>query len=163
MTRVNPRRIPATSGRCWRPRSVEKPTEFRRWNRPKDLIMTVFDDDENHHLSVYSGRNRACQLTASLTFARPQTEVNDHPASLRVTCGQYVESPTRVWFSRPGLSVQISSYPNSSWCWVSTDPIYLPSGIERTPHPVAARLKPRGYRAGTSDSIYSHLNMLVNM
>ena len=39
---------------------------------------------------------RACQLLAGLTSTCPQSEVNEHLASLGMICGQYVESPAVV-------------------------------------------------------------------
>ena len=45
----------------------------------------------------------------------------DHPASLGMTCGQNVEYPSRCCLSRPGLPLQINSYPNFSQYWVGTD------------------------------------------
>ena len=44
--------------------------------------------------------------------------MKDHPVSLRVVCGKNFESLSCCWVSWPWLSVQISSYPNSSWFWV---------------------------------------------
>ena len=35
----------------------------------------------------------ACQPADCITSTCAQTEVNNHPASLRVTCGQHIESP----------------------------------------------------------------------
>ena len=42
------------------------------------------------------------RLAAFLTFTFPQTEVNNHPVSLEMTGGQFVQSPSRCWFSRHG-------------------------------------------------------------
>ena len=50
----------------------------------------------------------------SLIFTCPQTEVKEHPVSLRVTCGKHAKFPGRCWVSRPGLLLQISSYTNFS-------------------------------------------------
>jgi hypothetical protein len=43
-------------------------------------------------------RVKVYQPTASIMFTYLQTEVNGHPASLGVTCGQHVESPAVVCF-----------------------------------------------------------------
>ena len=42
---------------------------------------------------------RVYRSNADFAFTCPQTEVK---ASLGLTCGQYVESPSRCWFSVPG-------------------------------------------------------------
>ena len=58
----------------------------------------------NRHLSMFYPANnnfwlksplriRACQQTAGLTFTCSQSDLNYHPASLGVTCGQHFESP----------------------------------------------------------------------
>ena len=39
-------------------------------------------------------RARVCQPTSGLTSTCPQTELNDCTASLGVTCGEHVESPS---------------------------------------------------------------------
>ena len=49
--------------------------------------------------------------------------------------------PNRYWLPRPWLSFQISSHPNSSWCWIGTDPTHWPkipptAGIDLAPHSV---------------------------
>ena len=43
------------------------------------------------------------QPSAGRIFTCPQTEVKDHPASLRVTCGEHVEPP-RCRFSRTRIT-----------------------------------------------------------
>ena len=40
----------------------------------------------------------AYQLTAALSCIWPNTEVKEHPASLRMICGQHAESPVTVGF-----------------------------------------------------------------
>ena len=57
---------------------------------------------------------RACEPTTGLLTTCPQTEVNDHPTSLGVKCGQYVRSLSRCWRSKLKLPLQINSYLNSS-------------------------------------------------
>ena len=69
---------------------------------------------------------RACQSIAGFMSTCPQTEVNDHPASFGITYGQNLEPPSHCWFSRLELALQISNYPNSSWCWIYTIPIRWP-------------------------------------
>ena len=74
-------------------------------------------------------------LQASYPLVRRQSCKKDHPASLGVTCGQFLEFPNSCWFYRPSLSLHINSYPYSSRRWVRTEPIYwpkipLPLGIE---------------------------------
>ena len=88
---------------------------------------------------------------AGLTSTCLQTEVKHHPASIRVTC-QHVEFPSHCWLSRVKLSLQISSYPNSSLFWFGTNLKHLkkspPPWIEPAPHPVvrvqSGKLEPRG-------------------
>ena len=46
-------------------------------------------------------------------------EVKDRPSRLEVTSDQHMEL---CWLSRPGLLLQVSSYPNSAQCWVCTEP-----------------------------------------
>ena len=68
-------------------------------------------------------------------------DMNDHPASLGMMCGQPIKSPRRFLFYLLELLLQIRSYLNSLLNWVDTDPIdWLknPSPPKREPasHPV---------------------------
>ena len=68
-------------------------------------ISSVFSSMFVNNNTIISWHNsplraRACQLTAGLMFTCLQTEVNDCPARLGVTCGQNVASSS-CWLSRP--------------------------------------------------------------
>ena len=69
---------------------------------------------------------KAFQLIVCLTPISPLKTINDHEAGLRgnMTCVQHVES-CGCWLYRPGLSLQINRYPNSSR-YVGTCPIHWP-------------------------------------
>ena len=41
-------------------------------------------------------------------------EIKDHPASLRVTCGQQVSFPSLCWFLRPGLLIGATQIPHDA-------------------------------------------------
>ena len=58
-------------------------------------------------------------------FTSTSAEVIGYPASLGVTCGQHVESPSRFSPSGQGLQLQIyTKLYNCLLCWVNTDPIH---------------------------------------
>ena len=69
-----------------------------------------------------------CQGLPSDCWSHVQL-VNDHPISLGMICGQQIGSPSKCWLSRLKLPLQISNYPNSSWCLVGTNPIYWPKNL----------------------------------
>ena len=67
-------------------------------------------------------RARTYQPPVDFISTSPETEVKEHLASLGMTLGQQVESLSRYWLSRTGLSLQISSYPNSLRSCVGAGP-----------------------------------------
>ena len=67
-------------------------------------------------------RVRAYQQTAGLSSICLQTVIKGHPANLGAMYGRYVTSPNCFCF----LDWVYSGYPNSSWCWIGTDPIHWP-------------------------------------
>jgi hypothetical protein len=56
-------------------------------------------------------------IHVGLTSNCPQIEGNNHPASLRVTCGQQVESPSSYWLFRWELPLQIKFLTMLGWEW----------------------------------------------
>ena len=80
-------------------------------------------------------------MKAKFSLTPCNININFMNPVLGVACVQHIESPSRSWFSRPRLSLQINSYPSSSGC-VCTDPIHWPrnppsTGIDTAPHLVA--------------------------
>ena len=81
---------------------------LRKWTLPSD----------NNPEDLQPIKGQSLQIDYCRHFHFPQTKAKDHLASLGMTSDQYFESPNHCWHSRPGLPPQISSYPNSSRCWV---------------------------------------------
>ena len=84
-------------------------------------------------------RARTSQPTPGLAPTCPQTEENDHSASLGVICGQHDELPAVFRFKDWSCRYKSVTYPNSSRFWGDTDPIHWPKippprGIEPAPH-----------------------------
>ena len=98
-------------------------TSFRNWSldRPTFTILMVLLSEYDTLLRTKA----SCQPTARLTSICPETEVNDNPTNLGVTCDQHVESPSRCCFLDRNYRYKWS-HPNSSQCWVGTDPIQWP-------------------------------------
>ena len=84
----------------------------KNYTQLKVTFDIIINNNNSGHYSPM--RARACQLIGGLKSTCPQTEVNDHPASLRVTDGQHIKLPNRCWLFRLELPLHISSYPNSS-------------------------------------------------
>ena len=60
-------------------------------------------------------------------------ELNDYPASLGVMCFQHIESLCSFSFiDRNNCYISVSSYQNSSRCWVSTDSIQWKKMVENS-------------------------------
>ena len=68
-------------------------------------------------------RIRAYKLSIRVIFTSPLTELKTCSTSSGVMCGQHVSCHSRCSLSRPGLSLQITSYPNSPRWWVGIDPL----------------------------------------
>ena len=75
-------------------------------------------------------RTLACQPTPGLTNIYPQTEVREYPASLRVICGQHLESPGRCWLSRSIFPLQINDYIYSTDVTLGVIDNWLGTGTE---------------------------------
>ena len=65
--------------------------------------------------------DQGLQQTAGLTFACPQTEVNDDSGSLGVTSGLRSSPPIRCWNSWSKLLVQFRTFSNLSLYQIGTD------------------------------------------
>ena len=102
-------------------------------------------------------RAKAYQPTGGLTSVYPQTEAQDHPASLGWTRSQHVESASRCWPSRPGLPLQIISCPNSSQCLFGIGPLCRRSnpGPLRVSHSASAPQRPTVCIIATQHNIIS--------
>ena len=61
-----------------------------------------------HNSQPHWGSCPINRLLVSLPLVR-RLKMNDNPTSLGVTYGQHVESPSRCWFSRSVLTIQLSS------------------------------------------------------
>lgn len=87
----------------------------------------IWDTWQGKHFMKWLYSNTSCPTC-------PQTRVKFQPTRLGMMCGQSTES-TSHWLSRQLLSIQVSSYPNSSQCLFGTGPHFRWS----KPRPLNAR------------------------
>ena len=90
-------------------------------NRTKNMIVQYV-----HRLFLYCTlRARDYQPTAYLTSSCPRQRSS---GQLRGDMWSVRQMPSRYWLSKPGLSLQISSYANSTRRWFDTSSPYLSVG-----------------------------------
>jgi hypothetical protein len=72
---------------------------------------------------------KGCKPTADLTSTFPTERWTIIQRLFRDDVWSVHLFASHSWPWRPGLTLQIHSYPNPSPCWVSTDPIYWPNNL----------------------------------
>ena len=81
--------------------------------------MVLGKVDKNYQFLAQQPIDGQCLPSAAFPSTCLQTEVNNHPTSLGVTCYQHIKPLSRCWITRTGLKPQANNSPRDRFFTVS--------------------------------------------